>query len=216
MWKPFTYILPHYIPSEYKFQKWTAKTRSARAGRSEFLAKTRILSLRPFVQLGSGTHPGAYPMGTEALIPVVTRPEREADHSLQYSDEVNNAWSFASVFPILFNGLVVVVFHHEIRPMWPVSVSIWTPSKRRLRRLPRRLLPRGWYFINVFGNLELFMQWTCFTQLRLYFVIVSRMDVVLSSCKMSSFFFNGLVLRYSMAQRVFYPVSFKIGTRHFR
>jgi hypothetical protein len=32
--------------------------------------------------------------------------------------------------------IVVVVFHHEIRPMWPVSVSIWTPSNRRLRRLP--------------------------------------------------------------------------------
>jgi sorting nexin-29 len=38
---------------------------------------------------------------------------------------------------------VVVVFHHEIRPMWPVSVSIWTPSNRRLRGLPGRLLPRG-------------------------------------------------------------------------
>jgi hypothetical protein len=36
--------------------------------------------------------------------------------------------------------LIVVVFHHEIRPMWPVAVSIWTPSKRRLRGLPGRLL----------------------------------------------------------------------------
>jgi hypothetical protein len=35
--------------------------------------------------------------------------------------------------------LIVVVFHHEIRPMWPVSVSIWTPSKRGLRGLPRRI-----------------------------------------------------------------------------
>jgi hypothetical protein len=83
--------------------------------------------------------------------------------------------------------MVVVVFHHEIRPMWPVSVSIWTPSNRRLRGLPGHLLPRGWYSISAFGNLELFMRWTCFTQLCLYFVIFSRTDVVLSSCKMSSY-----------------------------
>jgi hypothetical protein len=84
--------------------------------------------------------------------------------------------------------IVVVVFHHEIRPTWPVSVSIWTPSKRHLRGLPGRLLPRAWYSISAFGNIELFMRWTCFTQLCLYFVIFSRTDVVLSSCKMSSFF----------------------------
>jgi hypothetical protein len=34
--------------------------------------------------------------------------------------------------------------------MWPVSVSIWTPSNRRLRGLPGRLLPRGWYSIILF------------------------------------------------------------------
>jgi hypothetical protein len=84
--------------------------------------------------------------------------------------------------------VVVVVFNHEIRPMWLVSVSIWTPSKRRLRGLPGRLLPRGWYSINAFGNLELFMRWTRFTQLRPYFVIFTRTDVVSSSCEMSSFF----------------------------
>jgi hypothetical protein len=54
-------------------------------------------------------------------------------------DSVPHSWIEKSIELI---G-VVVVFHHEIRPMWPVSVSIWTPSNRRLRGLPERLLPRG-------------------------------------------------------------------------
>jgi hypothetical protein len=40
---------------------------------------------------------------------------------------------------VTFRNCVVVVFHHKIRSMWPVSVSIWTPSERRLRGLPGRL-----------------------------------------------------------------------------
>jgi hypothetical protein len=60
------------------------------------------------------------------------REEEEGTNYLGVILDSNLKWEF-----------VVVVFHHEIRPMWSVSVSNWTPSKRRLRGLPGRLLPRG-------------------------------------------------------------------------
>jgi hypothetical protein len=47
-------------------------------------------SLHHRVQNGSGAHPASYPMGTEAHIPGVKRPDREAHQSIPSSAEVKN------------------------------------------------------------------------------------------------------------------------------
>jgi hypothetical protein len=72
---------------------------------------TCILISRRFkhikIRHGSGAHPASYPMGTRGCFPGVKRVRREADHSLQSSAEVKNAWSYASTPPIRLHGVVL-------------------------------------------------------------------------------------------------------------
>jgi hypothetical protein len=56
------------------------------------------------VQTGSGAHLASCPMVTGALSPEVKRPGREADHSLPFSAEVKNAWSYISTPPYVFTA----------------------------------------------------------------------------------------------------------------
>jgi len=55
------------------------------------------------LQTGNWAHPASYPMGTVG----VKRPECEAGHITQSSDEVKNAWSYTSTLPTLLRGVVL-------------------------------------------------------------------------------------------------------------
>jgi hypothetical protein len=59
-----------------------------RGSRVWFPARAGNVSLHHCVQIGSGSHPASYPMGTKGSFPGVKRPGREADHSPPSSAEV--------------------------------------------------------------------------------------------------------------------------------
>jgi hypothetical protein len=59
------------------------------------------------VQIGSGTHPASYLMGTRNISPGIKRPEFEADHSPPTSAEVKKLRMHSSTPPpILLHGVV--------------------------------------------------------------------------------------------------------------
>jgi hypothetical protein len=66
-----------------------------------------LFSLHHRVQTGSGAHPAAYPIGTEALSLLIKRPGREADHSPSSRAEVKNTWGNTSTLSIRLHGMVL-------------------------------------------------------------------------------------------------------------
>jgi hypothetical protein len=64
-------------------------------------------SPRHRVQIGPGTHPASYPMGTGGSFPGGKAPGREADHSLPSSVEVKNAWNCTSTPSIRLHGVLL-------------------------------------------------------------------------------------------------------------
>jgi hypothetical protein len=61
------------------------------------------VSLRHRVYTGTGAHPASYSMHTGGSFHGVKWPGR-ADHSLQSSTEVKNAWSYTSTPPYVFTA----------------------------------------------------------------------------------------------------------------
>jgi hypothetical protein len=64
-------------------------------------------SLHHHVYTGSGAHPASYLMGTRGTFPRDKAAGREADHWLQSSVEVKNAWNYTSTLPIRPHGVVL-------------------------------------------------------------------------------------------------------------
>jgi hypothetical protein len=54
------------------------------------------------VQIGSGTHPASYPMGTGVSFTGVKRLGREADYSPPTNAEVKKMWIYTSTLPYAF------------------------------------------------------------------------------------------------------------------
>jgi hypothetical protein len=71
-----------------------------------FVKQTDYIFLNSFSLLASTdrvwTHTASYIMGTRNSSPLWQLPRREADHSSQTSDEVNNAWNYAFIPPHTF------------------------------------------------------------------------------------------------------------------
>jgi hypothetical protein len=60
------------------------------------------------VQTCSEARPTSCTMATRPLSLGVKRPGHEADHSLPFSAEVKNAWSYTSTPPIRLHGVVLI------------------------------------------------------------------------------------------------------------
>lgn len=62
----------------------------------------------PKAQAGSETQPAYIYWISTPVSPGVQRPKREADHSLPFSTEVQNKWSFPSATPYAFSVWIVI------------------------------------------------------------------------------------------------------------
>jgi hypothetical protein len=81
------------------------------------------------IQTGSGAHPASYPIGAKGSFPGVKRPGREADHSLQPSAEVKNAWSYTSTPQYAFMALCSVKAQGQLYLYLYVLFSWYWPAK---------------------------------------------------------------------------------------
>jgi hypothetical protein len=78
-----------------------------RGSRVRFPAGAGNFSLHHRIQNGSGAPQSPIRWVPGALSLGVKRPGREADHSIPYSAEVKNAWSYTSTPPVRLHGVVL-------------------------------------------------------------------------------------------------------------
>jgi hypothetical protein len=70
--------------------------------------------------------------------------------------------------------IIIIIFHHEFRPGWPVSVSAVISSSSLLSGFPSCHLPFGWQFRICFGSL-LFYEHVATTCVYMYIICLLRM-----------------------------------------
>jgi hypothetical protein len=97
--------------------------------RVELPAGAEKFSLRHHVKIGSGAHPGSYPLGTGDSFPGVKWPGREAHHSPPSSAEVKNVWSYTFTPQYVFIAWCLVKYRNYFTLPYLIL-----PYKRKLKK----------------------------------------------------------------------------------